>query len=99
MHCTLTLELTETIEAEVTVWFNCTYRGDNGDYYNPPEPPEFEIVEVELEVLFGATWEKTGREVAEAGWAAWTVDRLGAAIDAYDELYDHQIDAYNCEER
>lgn len=97
MHCTLTLELTESVEAEVTVYFNCTFRGCAATYYDPPEPPEFEITDIEVDWVAGRDWCKSGRELMDAGFYNPVHNKVEEALEAYDELYDHQIDAYNCE--
>ena len=99
MYCDLTIELTESVEAEVTVWFHCTFPGCAATYYDPPEPPEFEIDDIEVEVLTGPTWQKTNGELIEAGWHEIAVEKALEALDAYDELYDHQIDAWNNDDR
>jgi hypothetical protein len=95
MHCNLTLELTETLEADVCVWFNCTFPGCAATHYDPPEPPEFEITDIEVETLYGATYEKTGRELMDAEWYNTVHNKAEEALEAYDEVYDHQLDAYN----
>jgi len=99
MYCTLTVELTESIEAEVTVWFHCTFPGCAATYFDPPEPPEFEIDDVEVEVVTGASWEKTRGQLEDGGWYATALEAANWALDAYDELYDHQIDVWNNDDR
>ena len=99
MYCDLTLELTEVLEADVCVSFNCTYRGDSGDYFTEPEGPEFDITDVEINTLFGSSYEKTSEELYDAGWLSVVEEKAREALEANDEqLYEAQLEAYHASE-
>ena len=99
MYCDLTVELTESIEADVTVWFHCTFAGCAATYYDPPEPPEFEVDDVEIEIMGGPHWEKTRGDLEAGGWYNIALEKALEALDNYDELYEHQLDAWNNDDR
>jgi len=99
MYCDLTLELTEVLEADVCVSFNCSFPGSRATYYDPPEPPEFDITDVEINTLFGSSYEKTSEELYDAGWLSVVEEKAREALEANDEqLYEAQLEAYHASE-
>lgn len=95
MYCELELELTESVTVGLTVHFHCTFAGCNATYYDPPEPPEFEVDCIEIDYLDGLVWEKDRQTLLASGWYDVAHEKALEALDNYDELYEHQIDAFN----
>lgn len=95
MHFTINgLELTESVEADVTVWFYCAFPGCEATHLDPSEPPDFEIDEIVVEGITGPTWDKTTQQLIKSGWYDIVQAKVFEALANYDELYDHQLDAY-----
>ena len=50
--------------------------------------------EVEVLALYGEGWEKQAEDLCDSGFYHTVREAAESAIDAYDELYEHQCDAY-----
>ena len=92
--CQLTLELNENMEADVTVYFSVDSPGYAGDHLDPPELPEFYVIEMRLETVYGFGYQKSSNDLLDGGW--WGIANRAAerALENYDEIYEHQYDAY-----
>lgn len=87
------VELSDNILAEVIVEFDCSSRGCPGDYYTPPEGPEFEITECYVEFAETASWAKSRDELGP--WASILDRRLEEIVDDLPDLYELQYDEYH----
>jgi hypothetical protein len=88
--CELTIDLSDNVEADIEVTFWCTYPGYGGDYYNPPEPPDFCVKDVWVTMVYGKTYDR------EPGSWRKELDTIAdSALHGYGELYDHMLDSYH----
>ena len=94
MHCDITVELTESVEAKVRVHFTCASPGCPADRITPGEGPSFDILEVEVLALYGRDWEKSQDELIDQDFYDSVRVACEWAVDSYGELYEHQFDAY-----
>jgi len=90
--CRIYLALKEGVEAQIDVGFRCVSSGYNGDYWTEPEGPEFQVMEVVVDVVYNNIWVKGQNELG--GWYDIIHRAAEEAINEYDELYEHQYDAY-----
>lgn len=88
------VELNDNIVAEVIVEFDCSSRGCPGDYFNPPEGPEFEITGCYVEFAETTAWAKSRDEMGEL-WAAILDKRLDEIVDSLPDLYELQYDEFH----
>ena len=86
------VELSDNILAEVIVEFDCSSRGCPGDYYTPPEGPEFEITECYVEFAETSEWAKSRDELGS--WATILDQRLEEIVDNLPDLYEVQYDEF-----
>lgn len=92
------LELSENVYCDAIVEFRCTSRGYRGDYWNPPEGPQFEFIETYVDVAWGGhstdngwreVWCKGRQEMGD--WVGILDAKLDQAIDE-DMIYDRMCD-------
>ncbi len=95
--CGLTLELNENMEADITVYFSVDSPGYAGDRLDPPELPSFYFEHLDIDKLYGKDYTKSFLELVDGGWIYDVETAAEKALETYDELYEHQYDAY-CEE-
>lgn len=86
------VELSDNVCCDAVVEFECVSRGCPGDYWTPPEGPEFEITECYVEEAWGSDWSKGRTELGD--WAAILDQRLGEIVDDLPDLYELQHDEY-----
>ena len=97
MDCSLTIQLNENIEADVTVYFDCSYTGDPGDYHTTPQSPEFDITDVRVDTVYGSSYDKSRYELLGQGWTgAMDEQARHILLEGYEELYELQLDTYQC---
>jgi len=70
------VEVTERIFADIIVDYEV---GEDvpGDYYEPGERGEVEIIDVDFTSIYGDNWEKTYEELRDSGWL-WFLVRTKA---------------------
>ncbi len=94
--CEITLELNDEIEADVTVYFSVDSPGYPEDRFDPAELPEFYIESWDIDRIYGEGYTKNFYELLDGGWLHTANRAAEKALEDYDELYEHQYDAY-CE--
>lgn len=89
------IALSENVLVDVRVYFTLVSPGYRGDRTDPGVGPEFEVEEVEVIAVHGETWTKSGDELEESGWYDVVHRAADRSAVLYDELYEHQVDAFD----
>lgn len=85
------IELSENVWCNAIVDFECSRRGSPGNFWEPGEGPEFEIIELYVEEAWGVHWNKGRTEMGS--WVSILDKRLAEVIDP-DHLYEAQYDEF-----
>ena len=89
-YCSFEIELNENLSALICVEFSVSSYGCPGDHWSEPEGPEFHVESVEVEEVWSDAWTKEDL----GDWYSIVQKKAEESLDAYGELYFHQLDVF-----